>query len=56
MLKMLVRKLIFSTQIILFFDKDLKKLLLTIIFTNIYYHLYSLSIHIKILRNFTSIG
>ena len=31
---------IFSMQIILFFDKEFKKLLLTLIFTNIYSHLY----------------
>ena len=38
---MLVQKLIILTQTILFFDKEFKKLLLTLIFTNIYSQLYT---------------
>ena len=37
--QMLVRKLIFTSQIILFFDMEFKNLLLILIFTNIYSHL-----------------
>ena len=37
--QMLVLKLIFTSQIILFFDMEFKNLLLILIFTNIYSHL-----------------
>ena len=41
MLKNVDSKINFLTQLIFVFDKEFKKLLLTLIFTNMYSHLYS---------------